>query len=639
MNSKQQRKILIIDDCIEDRVSYRRYLNQDPNYSYEIFEAETGEDGLELLNQSMIDAILLDYMLPDFNGLEFIEELKINIPDFPPVVMLTGTGNETIAVEAIKSGIRDYLIKGHTTATNLQIALNSAIQQVQWQRKLKASEERFRASVETMVDCFGIYTSVRGDRHQIIDFETDYINQAACQDNVLNKNFSSDLQSCQVSPFNLKAELFADCCYVVETSQFLCKEVVQSIELTSGESIVKTYDVRLSKLGDGFVGIWRDITQRKQAEKALYQSEERFRVLVNYAPVGIFKTDAKGDCLYINPRLQEMTGLTEAEAMGYGWVNALHPEDKQHICSTWYETARTGQPFAVEYRFLTPQGQLTWVFGRAVGIHDETGQCTGYFGTVTDITERKQSEVLLAQQRDKLLRANEDLLKTTALLEKRNQELDEFAYIISHDLKAPLRAVRSLSEWIEEDLEGKLEEDTQKQMDLLRQRVGRMENLINAVLQYSRAGRVATPIETISVKTLLESIINSLELPAEFTVEIPENLPQLQTQVVFLEQVFTNLITNAVKHHHRPDGTIKISAVSQGNGYEFAVSDDGPGIAPQDQERIFKIFQTLKPSQNNESTGIGLAIVKKVVEQLGGTLRVESELGQGTTFYFTWYST
>jgi signal transduction histidine kinase/CheY-like chemotaxis protein len=510
MKSKNQRKLLIIDDCQEDRESYRRYLKQDPDHDYAIFEAETGEEGLERLHQDMIDVILLDYMLPDFDGIGFVEELKTHLSDLPPVVMLTGVGNEMIAAEAIKSGIRDYLVKGDTTPTNLQITLNRVIQQVQWQKQLKASEERFRASVETMLDCFGIYTSVRGEHHQIIDFKTDFINAAACQDNVLNKNFLIDPHNCHLSPFNLKTELFADCCYVVETGQFLCREISQSFNLPNGKSIVKIYDVRLSKLGDGFVAIWQDIT------------------------------------------------------------------------------------------------------------------------------ERKQSETLLAQQRDKLLKANEALLRTTALLEKRNQELDEFAYIVSHDLKAPLRAVRNLSEWIEEDLEGKLDQDTQKQMDLLRQRVGHMERLINAVLQYSRAGRGAAPIETVSIKTLLKSIITSLEVPPKFTIEIPDILPQIQTQVVLLEQVFTNLITNGIKHHHRSDGIIKITAVNLGNSYEFAVSDNGPGIALQDQEKIFQIFQTLQPTESQESTGIGLAIVKKIVEQLGGTLRVESELGQGTTFYFTW---
>lgn len=465
MKSKNQRKLLIIDDCQADRESYRRYLKQDPHHDYAIFEAETGEEGLEVLHQNLVDVILLDYMLPDFDGIEFIEELKAHLADLPPVVMLTGAGNEIIAAEAIKSGIRDYLVKGDTTATNLQVALNRVIQQVQWQKRLKASEERFRASVETMLDCFGIYTCVRGDRHQIIDFKTDYINTAACQDNVLNKSFLTDPQSCHFSPFNLKTELFADCCYVVETGQFLCREISQSFNLPSGESVIKIYDIRLSKLGDGFVAIWRDIT------------------------------------------------------------------------------------------------------------------------------ERKQSEALLAQQRDKLLKANKALLQTTTLLEKRNQELDEFAYIVSHDLKAPLRAVRNLSEWIEEDLEDKLDQGTQKQMDLLRQRVGKMEHLINAVLQYSRAGRGATPIETISVKTLLESIIKSLEVPPNFTIEISDSLPQIQTKVVLLEQVFTNLIINAIKHHHRPDGIIKITAINQDNCYEFAVSDDGPGIAVQDQEKIFKIFR------------------------------------------------
>jgi PAS domain S-box-containing protein len=635
MKSKQKRVILIIDDCTEDRESYRRYLSQDSSYIYNIIEAETGEEALELLSDHLVDAIILDYMLPDFDGLEFIEELRDNLSNIPPVVMLTGTGSEVIAVEALKSGIRDYLIKGDTTATSLQIALNSAIHQVKWQQQLKKSEERFHASVETMLDCFGIYTSIRGEKHQIIDFKTDYINQAACQDNILNKKFLVDPKNCHLSPYNLKNELFADCCYVVATGQFLCKEVSQCFQLHSGETQVKIYDIRLSKLGDGFVGIWRDITERKQAEKALYESEERFRVLVNYAPVGIFQTDTEGDCSFVNPRWLEITGLTEAQAMGKGWMNALHPEDREKVSSRWYKTTKTGQDFTLEYRLLTPQGQVNWVFGRAVGLYDKTGKCTGYFGTVTDITERKEAEFLLSKQRDQLLKINDNLLQTTTLLQKRNQELDDFAYIISHDLKAPLRGVRSLSEWIEEDLEGKLEPDTQQQMSLLRQRVERMENLIDAILQYSRAGRVITPIKKISVKVLLESIIDSLAVSPEFTIEIADNLPQIETKEILLEQVFTNLIINAIKHHHRPDGTIKITATQQEKGYEFAVKDNGPGIATQDQERIFKLFQMLKPAEDTESTGIGLAIVKKIIDQLGGTIRVESELGQGSTFYFT----
>ena len=253
-----------------------------------------------------------------------------------------------------------------------------------------------------------------------------------------------------------------------------------------------------------------------------------------------------------------------------------------------------------------------------------------------DISERKQNEKIIEARASELATLNTILLTTTAQLERRNTELDEFAYVASHDLKAPLRAIANLSEWIEEDLEDKLTEDTRHQMNLLRSRVHRMEALINGILEYSRVGRIKNQPEEVAVSSLLTEIIDSIAPPPEFAIEIEEEMPTLVTERLPLQQVFTNLISNAIKHHNRPDGKVKISVQDVGKFYQFAVADDGLGIAAEYQEKVFAIFQTLESRDRRDSTGIGLSIVKKIIENQGGKIQIESQVGQGTTFRFTW---
>jgi signal transduction histidine kinase len=265
--------------------------------------------------------------------------------------------------------------------------------------------------------------------------------------------------------------------------------------------------------------------------------------------------------------------------------------------------------------------------------NDET---LGVYGTLNDVTERKQTEAVLQARADELAQINFMLLQATSELEKRNKELDQFAYVTSHDLKAPLRAIANLSEWIEEDLQAVLTPDTQKQMNLLRGRVYRMEALINGLLQYSRVGRIKTQPETVMVAQLLEEIIDMIAPPEDFTIDIVGEMPTFLTERIPLQQVFSNLISNAIKHHNRADGKVTISVKEQDLFYEFTVTDDGNGIAEEYHDKVFAIFQTLEARDKQENTGIGLAIVKRIVEEFGGTIILESILGKGTNFRFTW---
>ncbi|MHC4155976.1 MAG: ATP-binding protein [Planctomycetota bacterium] len=245
-----------------------------------------------------------------------------------------------------------------------------------------------------------------------------------------------------------------------------------------------------------------------------------------------------------------------------------------------------------------------------------------------DITERKQAEQRQAQLIQELKSTNEKV-------ECINQELKDFAYVVSHDLKAPLRGIKTLSDWISNDYAEKLDKDGQEQMNLLLSRVERMHNLIDGILQYSRVGRVREEVTQLDLNAFIPEIIDMVAPPENITVELENELPVVKYEKTCVVQVFQNLLSNAVKYMDKPQGRIKVGCVEQEDCWEFSIADNGPGIEEKHFERIFRIFQTLAPRDQFESTGIGLAVIKKIIELHGGKIWVESELGKGSTFFFT----
>lgn len=224
-------------------------------------------------------------------------------------------------------------------------------------------------------------------------------------------------------------------------------------------------------------------------------------------------------------------------------------------------------------------------------------------------------------------------------LKKVNEHLDQFAYIVSHDLRAPLRAISSLSGWIKEDLGNKLSEENRKNMNLLENRVNRMDALISGILEYSKVGRMKVATEIVDVNKLLAEIIDLLAPPPAFSITIQPGIPSLTTEKILLQQVFSNLINNAIKYNDKDKGKIDISMVQSEEFYEFTVADNGPGIAPEHHHKIFGIFQTLEQKDKVESTGIGLGIVKKIIDEHSGKIWIDSEKGSGAKFIFTWPKT
>ena len=224
----------------------------------------------------------------------------------------------------------------------------------------------------------------------------------------------------------------------------------------------------------------------------------------------------------------------------------------------------------------------------------------------------------------------------TAEAERHVKELEQFAYVTSHDLKAPLRGIANLASWLEEDLREKLTEATREQLELLRDRVQRMNALIEGLLEYSRIGKAAHTLESVETGELLAEVIDSLSPPDGFVVDVAADMPTLYTDRLHLFQVFSNLIGNSIKHSKDKRGHAEVAVQNRGEYYEFTITDDGPGIAPEYHDKIFMMFQTLEAKDYGSNTGIGLALVKKIVQEHGGSITLDSTEGNGATFRFSW---
>jgi PAS domain S-box-containing protein len=366
-------------------------------------------------------------------------------------------------------------------------------------------------------------------------------------------------------------------------------------------------------------------------ERARTQDAQgRLAAIVQSSEDAIYAKSPEGRIVEWNPGAARLFGYSREEILGKPIQTVVPPEGIEEEAAILARIARGERVPALETVRLRKDGSRLPVSLSVSPFHDAQGRIVGASAIVRDVTERKRLEADLRDRAEQLARLAESL-------ERSNRELDQFAYVTSHDLKAPLRGIANLSRWIEEDLGERVNAEARGHLDLLRGRVSRMEALIDAILEYSRVGRKKGKVEPVPVRRLLDDVVDLLAPPPGFAVTLPPEMPVVRTERARLQQVFMNLIGNAIKHHPEKErGAVAVGVEDAGAFWRFSVSDNGRGIPRRFHEKVFAVFQTLEARDKVEGTGIGLAIVKKVVESKGGRVELESDEGQGATFRFTW---
>jgi PAS domain S-box-containing protein len=424
-------------------------------------------------------------------------------------------------------------------------------------------------------------------------------------------------------------------------------------------------------------------------------ASDLYRLLVSSAlDYAIFALDPTGHVLSWNLGAERIKGYAAHEIIGRHF-STFYPKEAVESGFPGYELEQASKVgrFEDEGWRIRKDGSRFWANVVITALRDPGGQLIGFAKVTRDLTARREAEAqarrLAAEEAahaeatrrsEELERLNERLREQASALEAQTREsqnlarrvqqtnqelqaaladarasrdaaeraaaaateayrdLDRFAYVASHDLKAPLRGIASLAQWIQDDAGDVLPDESREHLRLLHGRVERMAALIDGILAYARAGRTLNQPETVDTGALVREVVELLATPPEVTIRLSEQMPTLQAERIPLQQVFLNLLGNAVKYASavRPDAQIGVEWRDLGDASEFAVSDNGPGIAPQYHERIWEMFQTLNARDKVEGTGIGLSVVKKIVESRGGTVSVESAAGQGATFRFRW---
>jgi PAS domain S-box-containing protein len=366
---------------------------------------------------------------------------------------------------------------------------------------------------------------------------------------------------------------------------------------------------------------YEDATGIRRRDASLESSEARFRMLAEGVPNHLLFLDRELRIVFANQVFLEAAGWSMENALGRHISDIMGPE-RYLVRRPYYERALAGE--TVSYETVGAVGNESGYFRFSYRPSiDERGHVRGIFSMATDITERRKIELELEAKQAELLRSNKDL--------------EQFAYVASHDLKAPLRAIELLVQWIAEGLAGYDKNNVQENLALLTKRTQRLNRLLDDLLAYSRAGRKVGAYREIDAHALVLDVAQLANPPPTLSISIEGRLPTFATHPAPLEQVFRNLIGNAVKHHPGPQGRIVVSCEEQDDHYVFAVADDGEGIPLEYAQRVFEMFQTLKPRDQVEGSGMGLAIVSRIVQWQGGRVWFEAAPGgRGTVFKFQW---
>ena len=683
----QQTTILIIDDESAIRDSFSFYLE---DKGFRVIHVENGQIGLEKFKDENPDLVLVDLRMPIMDGLEVLEVLTRQSPDIP-LIVVSGTGVISDTVEALHRGAWDYLLK---PVSNLSVLLHSVTEALEKSRlihenrayqkdlEMKIAERteelelvnenldqinlRLRNIVKTtrgltvcsdvstlgeqLLTEFGHHMQATGGSMYLVEksglrllhaldpgHAPDLIPFPVNNDSVFHRAINEKkpilinniFEKSTITPSGWKG--YKNDSLLIFPMPDATGKIHAIISLHSKN--YPPFTEQDKEIGTILASIGYETLGATSASEALARSEEKYRHTFEKAAVGIVHTDTEGRFQRVNQTFCEIVDYTHDELLKLNIEKIIHPDnlgsDKKYI-----RQILTGilSVFSLDERYIKKDGSIVWVHLTVSLVRNSNGSPDYFIRIIKDITERKHAEEQLNMLNEEL---EQRVQERTYELESINKELKEFAYVVSHDLKSPLRAIGQLATWIEEDYASIIDEEGREKLTLMCSRVKRMDNLINGVLQYSRIGHLEENIQNFDLNTVLTDIIDMIAPQTRARIIIEGNMPTVKGDKTRISQAFQNLIDNAIKFIDRTDGIIKVGYSDQGDYQRFYVADNGPGIDKKYHDRVFQIFQTLKARDEYESTGIGLTLVKKIIGIHGGKIWIDPKSDEGCTVFFT----
>ncbi|MBD2311077.1 PAS domain-containing protein [Desertifilum sp. FACHB-1129] len=414
-----QRTVLVVASSEKDDTTYQQQLQQDRGMDYNIVLGRSSTL-LPALSQSTVklDGILFELESPYNRSFQLLRQLKEQTS--APVIVIDG-GDTEVAVQAFKHGAADYLVKDRATPDDLRLAMRTAIENAELKRELQRSQETFYTSVENMLDCFGIFSAMRDNLGQIVDFRIDYLNAAACENNQMPQAMQIGRGLCEVLPAHRESGLFDDYCQLVETGEPLIKESLVYDDTYGDRHLVRAFDIRATKLNDGFVASWRDVTDRKrweleqqQTTLELQKSQERLNLAMKAASMGSWDWNIQTGEVNWSTSLEHLFGMAPGSFDGrYETVRAMiHPEDLPRVEQALQRALYDREEYSIEFRFFKPDGTVRWALSLGHVVYDDDGNPVMMAGVDRDITTRKQAEVALRNSEHRY----RSLVEATALI-------------------------------------------------------------------------------------------------------------------------------------------------------------------------------------------------------------------------------
>lgn len=621
--------ILLVDDNADMREYVKRVLSS----KCTVHTANNGAEAFEMIRQHNYELVITDIMMPVMNGFELLEKIRTDYhKKSTPVIFLSARAGEEAKVEGIDAGADDYLVKPFSS--------RELVAKVEANIKIARNRINAEKNLKNIIHQSPFAMNIMKGK----DFVIEIANRKVLE--MLDKKEEEIVGKPMLEAFPELAQqgIVEILNKVIETGEpFTANEMPVVINKSEGQELLYVnliFEPIFNDAGnvDAIISVSVDVTAQVKARNIIEQSQKELDELANAVPQLVWVAGSDGKPYYYNDRVAEFNGIRKNEQGFWEWEMILHPDDIEPTSKAWSDSVATGNLYQVEHRLQMNDGSFRWFLSRALPFRNENGEIRKWFGTATDIHASKEQSAVLEEE---VIKRTAQLNELNTVLHQSNYELQQFAHVASHDLREPLRKIKTFTERLSLDPGNTFTEKSRSFIDKINSASDRLFTMVEGVLNYSVLNASKQSIEFVDLNLVVDNIKSDLELLIQKkNARITHSeLPVVEGSSVLLYQLFYNLINNAIKFSRPEEDPVISITTSPGttNGkpcFNISISDNGIGFEPEYAEKIFESFTRLNSKDKFEGTGLGLSLCKRIVERHSGQISAESAPGQGSTFHF-----